>query len=340
MRTGFRSGFVWKGESRKMMGTEAVEPVLMIGLSTYDITVPMDGPIVENQKYRLKVELAGGGGPAFNAACLCATWGLHTYLRSRIGTDEHGRAMRALMEEAGVDLSEVLMRKEFHTPYSYIFTNRRNGNRTVMNFRDEMETRPFPFSLEKASIILTDGHEKQMSFDAFERFPDAIRVLDAGNFKDYTLEVARKVDYIVSSQVFAEAYAGKKVNPDDPDNCREIFEAMEEINHGRVVITLGEQGLLYRAEAAEEETHQKGEVRRMDAFPAQAIDTTGAGDIFHGAFVYGLAKGMDFEAILRLASMTAAISVERQGSRDSIPTPEEVRRRLDGVISSICTKNE
>jgi sulfofructose kinase len=302
--------------------------VLMIGLSTYDITVPMDGPLVENQKYRLRISAKGGGGPAFNAAYLCARWGIPTYLRTRIGCDEFGRAMRALMREAGILEDEVLQSEEFHTPYSYIFTNRQNGNRTVMNFRDDPETRHFPFADHGIGVILTDGHEKTLSLDAFRQYPDALRVLDAGNFKKYTLDVAREVDYLVSSQVFAEGYTNRKIDGNDPQSCREIFEAMEQISGKTVVITLGEEGLLYRVPEDSGSEHA-GEVRRMPAFPAEAVDTTGAGDIFHGAFVYGLAQGMEFERILRLAQMTASISVRYEGSQTSVPELAAVKSALE-----------
>lgn len=304
-----------------------MKPVLMIGLSTYDITVPMDGPLVENQKYHLHVSTRGGGGPAFNAAYLCAKWGLPTYLRTRIGCDDFGDAMRGMMKNVGILEDEVLQRKEFHTPYSYIFTNRGNGNRTVMNFRDDPETRHFTFADHEIHVIHTDGHEKTLSLDAFRQYPDALRVLDAGNFRDYTLEVAKEVDYLVSSQVFAEGYTGRKIDVKDPTGCEEIFEAMETINGKTVVITLGQDGLLYRVPKDSTSGHA-GEVHRMPAFPAKAVDTTGAGDIFHGAFVYGLAAGMELEDNLRMAQMTASISVRSEGSQTSVPDRSLVEQEL------------
>ena len=307
-----------------------MENVLMIGLSTYDITVPMDGPLIENQKYHLHVENRGGGGPAFNAAYLCAKWGAPTYLRTRIGRDAFGEAMRGLMDEVGIRTDDVLMSGEFHTPYSYIYTNRQNGNRTVMNFRDDPEKRHFPFEDHRIGVILSDGHEKTMTLDAFEQYPDALRVLDAGNFRGDTLDVARQVDYLVSSQVFAEGYTKRKIDADDPKGCVGIFEEMEKINGKSVVITLGDRGLLYRV-PTDSGSACAGAVRLMPAFPAEAVDTTGAGDIFHGAFVYGLAAGMKFERILCLAQMTASISVRTAGSQTSIPELSAVKQALERV---------
>jgi sugar/nucleoside kinase (ribokinase family) len=66
----------------------------------------------------------------------------------------------------------------------------------------------------------------------------------------------------------------------------------------------------------------------MPAFEAKAIDTTAAGDIFHGAFAFGLLQRMDFVGCLRLSAMAAALSVERRGGKDSIPSLEEVEGAL------------
>lgn len=303
-----------------------MKSILMVGLSTYDITVPMDGPLVENQKYHLHVKQEGGGGPAFNAAYLCAKWGASVYLRTRIGNDPYGDRMHELMLEAGIHDEEVLRRDEFHTPYSYIYINSENGNRTIMNFRDDPETRSFSFPDHGIGVILADGHEKQLSLDAFRQYPDAVRVLDAGNFRKPTLELAEQVDYLVSSQVFAEGYTGRRIDVNDEECCRSVMEAMEGIHHNTVVITLGGDGLLYRV-PEENGREDAGMVRRMEAFPARAVDTTGAGDIFHGAFCYCLSLGMALEDILTISSLTSAISVEKEGSQTSIPDRETVWKR-------------
>ena len=63
----------------------------------------------------------------------------------------------------------------------------------------------------------------------------------------------------------------------------------------------------------------------MPSIKVKAVDTTAAGDIFHGAFTYGMAKGFDFEKTLKIANMAGAISVTRIGGRNSIPTEDEMR---------------
>ena len=307
--------------------------ILSVGLSTYDITVPMDGPLIENRKYTLAVKNKGGGGPAYNAAYLCAKWGVQTWLRSRLAHDQYGDELRRVIEEIGVNTDELIYPENYFSSYSYIFTNDQNGDRTIMNFREKPSQEHYVFPDRDIGVILSDGHEPVLSLDAFEQYPDAVRVADAGTAREDTIRVAREVDYLVASQVFAEGILGEPIDLADPVHYTEQFAAIEAVNGKTAVITLGDQGLLYREETPEdaEKTGEKsgtGRVIHMPAFPVKAVDTTGAGDIFHGAFVYGIACGMPLPEVLRLSSMAAAVSVESIGSQSSIPELKTVQERL------------
>ena len=90
---------------------------------------------------------------------------------------------------------------------------------------------------------------------------------------------------------------------------------MEQINRKRAVVTLGARGLLYREE--------DGTLCHLPAYQVRAVDSTGAGDIFHGAFAYGLYRGYSLKENLRLGSAAAALSVQKLGSQTSIPSRAE-----------------
>ena len=100
-----------------------------------------------------------------------------------------------------------------------------------------------------------------------------------------------------------------------------MYERLHELNP-HPIVTLGERGCLYE---------ENGEIHHLSAFPAIAIDTNGAGDIFHGAFVYALSHKYNLREALRLASMTSSISVTRRGGSLSIPTLDEVLSALQHV---------
>lgn len=108
--------------------------VICVGQSVYDIVIPYDTALVENQKYRVTRRLECGGWPALNAAYLCAVWGEQTYLVSRIGEDDYGKKIKRILLEAGVHLEYLVERDNIETPYSIILSNSDNGSRTIFNF--------------------------------------------------------------------------------------------------------------------------------------------------------------------------------------------------------------
>ena len=91
------------------------------------------------------------------------------------------------------------------------------------------------------------------------------------------------------------------------------------------MVTLGEKGLLYRRD---------GKITLMPAFKVKAVDTNGAGDIFHGAFAYAIKQQLDFYDVLKISSMASAISVQTLGAQSSIPqlTREDIFKTVDHTL--------
>ena len=273
--------------------------IFCIGQSAYDITIPLDGAICENQKYRVTQKEECGGGPAFNAAYLCAMWGEKVELISRIGNDTYGKRLLEIAAQAGIGTNYLIKDDEIETPHSYIFSNQENGSRTLFNFPGEKKDIEYTYPDEEVSVILSDGHEPEIS--------------------ESTMQVAKEVDYLVCSEDFARQYTGKTINLNDPKKACEIFEEVEQINHKHAVVTLGEKGLLYRRD---------GKITLMPAFKVKAVDTNGAGDIFHGAFAYAIKQQLDFYDVLKISSMASAISVQTLGAQSSIPQLTKVTSEL------------
>lgn len=293
--------------------------IFCIGQSAYDIIIPMEEPIIENQKYRVTEWFESGGGPAFNAAFLCALWGADACLISRLGQDEYGKRLGTIMEAAGVRLEYLIEDNEIQTPHSIIFSNVKAASRTLFNFPGKQKAVEYPFPEEDVDVILSDGHEREISLDAIKAYPNAASVVDAGTCREGTLAVAKESDYLVCSEDFARQYTSKSINLEDWEICESVFHEVEQINQKHTVITLGAVGLLYR---------KQGVITHMPAYPAAAVDTNGAGDVFHGAFAYGLWKGLGLTEILKLSSMAAAISVQTYGGQTSIPRLEHVLEKI------------
>ncbi len=297
--------------------------VLCIGHAAYDIVLPVDGFPAENGKLEVTQLFESGGGPAANAAYLLSSWGVGCAFVGTIGDDRYGRYVLDEFQSVGTDLSLFEISGDAPTPVSLILVNRINGSRTIINRkRDHCGCRlktPAP-GLEP-KVLLFDGHELQASLDAIVHFPDATTVLDAGSLREGTKVLAGKVDYVVASEHFA-LQVSEFDSLDSSRNQSEALSTVQKSGCGTTVITLGGRGLIYIAADGP---------RHLPAFPVRVVDTTAAGDIFHGAFAYGVLKKMSLEDNLRFAAMAAALSVTKHGGRQSAPDVAEVEEALQNA---------
>ena len=229
-----------------------------------------------------------------------------------MGDDAFGRLILEEFHEVETDTSLVEVRPGHKTPLSTIIINKTNGSRTIINRQKEKTAVILDVSaLKKISpqIILVDGHEYKASLTALKAFPYATSILDAGSFRPETKRLAPMVDYLVCSEVFAKAATGLTHIRTERD-YEQVLEQLYLLNRKHIVVTLGSRGLIY---------NEDGKVNYLPALQVKSIDTTAAGDIFHGAFTYGIVKGMSLYKTLRLSSKAAALSVQQFGSRNSIP---------------------
>ena len=287
--------------------------VLCIGHACHDLIVPVPSFPVENSKLEVFELLESGGGPAANAAWMLSSWGIPTAFAGLVGDDSYGQSVAEEFRRAGTDLSLLEQRPNHNTPLSLVIVNQVNGSRTIIN-RKPANAFLAPGHIDRAvfspRVMLFDGHEPAASVEAIARFPGAQTVLDAGSLREGTRLLASQVDCLVCSERFALAMTGV-AELNSAESRTRCLAALRRVNaHGAIVVTLGERGLIYELD---------GHALHQPAFPVPTVDTTAAGDIFHGAFVYGLLQGWPLPEILELAAYTAALSVQVRGGRASIP---------------------
>jgi len=298
--------------------------VLSVGHAAWDISVFLDGYPAENSKWEIDAMLECGGGPAANAAYLLSRWGVSCGLAASIGADTYGDRIAEEFLAAGADIAWLDRNPAGATPVSVILVNQRNGSRTIINRKAAGRDGPLKLSTEPPRggaprVLLFDGHELDASLQAMAMFPNAKTILDAGSLREGTRELAKHVDCLVSSERFA-CQMSDVPNLESPENQVKAMAALYKYNGKPVVITRGERGML-RGDGAS--------IQHFPAFPVQAVDTTGAGDVFHGAFAYGVLAGLPSEETLRLAAAAAALSVTMRGGRPSIPALSQVQEMLD-----------
>lgn len=295
-----------------------MKKILCVGHSAYDITYLLPNFPVENKKYKAQDRIMVSGGPAGNASYLLGKYGEEVSYITTLGNDVYGREILNDLKAVGVDTKNIIIRDEFVTPCSIIITNGSNGSRTIINYREERKIDGVEFQYKNSpEIILFDGHELKLALMAVEKFPNAVKVLDAGTYKEGTKVLGALVDYLVCSEDFAKDYCGvEKIEEEDFLN---VLLKLKELNKKTVIVTLGERGSIMEKD---------GKVVKFKAFKTKAVDTTGAGDIFHGAFVYGLSNNFSIEKNIEFASACASLSVEKLGGRNSIPEIEQVLERI------------
>ena len=285
--------------------------VLCIGQASYDITMSVSHHPGEDEKCLAHSRVMGGGGPAANAAVAVVRLGGSSAFVGYLSNDVFGELHSQEFKQEGVNTSGVV-RGNAASPLSVILV-KPEGTRTVVNDRsaDAGIRLPAPTLLDafRPTVILTDGHEPALSEWILRKSKkgNIPIVLDAGSLHKGTEALAPRVDYLIASRKFAEQYTGLS-NPREALNKLKTLVPM-------VIITLGEFGGIWS---------QGEETGSYPVFPVTVVDTTGAGDAFHGAFALGLARGYSPEKNIRFAAVAAALTCTKLGARQGLPTMDSL----------------
>ena len=289
--------------------------IVCVGHSVYDITLPVSEYPEENKKIRITNHIECGGGPAANAAYLLAKWGMDVSLVSIVGNDYYGNKIIDEDKTIGIDITYLEKHNDYQTPSSYIIANNSNATRTILTTNSN-RIRKLNQNIDiKADVILLDGEHPETAYEILENNPNAISILDAGRLNDDTKFLGKFVTYFVCSKDYAENFTNKKIKIERMDVLTEIYEELNTYFDTNIIITLEENGVFTKID---------NKYQIIPSISVDALDSTGAGDIFHGAFTYFIANNYSLNEAIRLSNITGAISVTRVGARYSIPILSEV----------------
>ena len=290
--------------------------ILCIGQSVYDVTIPTNEFPKENRKYKIHEVYECGGGSANNAAYLLAKWHDEVYLASSIGNDDYGKKIKNELASVGVNIDYMEEISNIKTTTSYIINNKTNGSRTIITDRkNEMH---FSLNYEisiKPDVILLDGNDYEMSLKIIKNNPEAIKIIDAGNMKDGIIDLCKYCDYIVCSNDFAREYTKVNFDYQNMDVIYRVYDKISQDFSAKLIITLEHLGSL---------TKINNDFKLVPSIKVDSIDTTGAGDIYHGAFTHFIAHGYHLLNTMRYANIAGALSVTKIGSKNSMPNYEDV----------------
>ena len=286
--------------------------VICAGHASYDLVFSIPHHPSEDEKLFAEDLLGCGGGPAANAAISIAKLGFKAAFAGYLGNDSYGDLHLQELQTAGVDC-RFIQRDNSPPPLSAILV-KPDGKRALLNYKGStraLARNSLDFSKLNGKTLLFDGHEPNISLDLLQRFANHAlpSVLDAGSLHDGTRLLMDKVTHLVCSEKFALQYAA------DESSALTKLAAVAPT----VVITLGERGLIWR---------RGQESGNLSAPTIQAIDTTGAGDAFHGAFAAALSANMAWQETLRYASAAGAYCCTKIGARPGLPDQTQIQQIL------------
>jgi sugar/nucleoside kinase (ribokinase family) len=293
--------------------------VLGIGAYSIDYMCVTDGYPREDEKMEVDTVAIQGGGNIATACVAVGRLGGKVGYHGVIGSDDNTRLILEELKREKVNTDNVEIKKG-NNPAAFIIINREKSTRTIVYSKkkvpifgsEDVDTGV----LKKAAVLLIDFYFEKASLRA-AREAKKIGipvVLDAERVSPLAEEILKNTTHVVASKNFALKYTGC---PEDTDMDTVLETIIQKTVCPYVFITLGHDGVIGYDRANKKKYYR-------NAFEVDVFDTTGAGDVFHGAFSLFLSRKYSIDDILIYSSACSAIKCRELGGRKGIPTMKEV----------------
>jgi len=290
--------------------------VVGVGLNATDTLLLVSRFPAYAGKEPFEEEMLSPGGQVASAMVACATLGLRTKYIGTVGDDERGRIQMESLLTSGINLDHVQVRANTPNQTAYIVIDRSTGERTVFWRRpEELRLEPEEITDEMITcsrLLHIDGHDTPAVARAAKiaRANGIPVTVDVDTIYHGFDKVLPYVDYLITSSEFPSRYTGEN----DPFQALAMIQ--KEYGMRLAGMTLGAQGCLALVD---------GKFHYSPAYVVNCVDTTGAGDVFHGAFCYAVVKGMPLMESLDFSNAMAALNCTAIGARGGIATLDTVR---------------
>jgi sulfofructose kinase len=292
--------------------------VVGVGLNATDTVIQLPHFPAFNSKVEFISATLLQGGQVASAMVACQRWGLHTRYIGKVGDDPAGELQAAAFVKEGVE-AHLTIAPSATSQTSFILVDRTTGERTVLwNRDDRVALQPDDLKREMivaARALLVDGHDTAAAACA-ARWAREAGIPVTGDFDNLYSGVEvllEDTDFVISSREFPTRITGEQ------DLLKSLPAIQRRFNNRMVGATLGTDGVL---------VWDGNEFHYCSAFRVAAVDTTGAGDVFHAAFVYGLLAGWPIEEQLRFSCAAAGLNCKAIGARGGIASLAEIRTQM------------
>lgn len=250
------------------------------------------------------------GGPASTALVTLSRLGVPNAFLGSLSDDPFGKRILENLQQEHVDVSCLKITPGYSSQVSFIAITKGEGKRTIFWHRGSVpHLGPADVNLrlfKNARVLHVDSLMIDASIEAARQAKSLgmTVVMDAGTIRQGAKELVPLVDILIASETFSVPLVGYGSSHET------ALHALHELGSKQVVITLGAKGSIGL---------NKGEIIHQKIFPVSAVDTTGAGDVYHGGYIYGLLQGWNMHECMRFASAAAALKCTKIGAQSGIP---------------------
>ena len=292
--------------------------VVGVGLNATDtlIRVPRF-PAFDTKTEFISAEVLAGGQVA-SAVVACQLWGLRTRYVGKVGDDAAAELQLKEFARAGVE-AHLLTVPGCSSQVAYIVVDQATGERTILWKRDsQLALRPEELRKEwivQARALHVDGHDTAAAATA-ARWAQEVGVpvtADVDNLYAGIEALLEHVDYLMASREFPARLTG------EPDLLKSLPTIARRYGCRVAGATLGREGAL---------AWDASRFHYCPAYRVEVVDTTGAGDIFHGGFVFALREGWPLRRMLEFSCAAAGLNCTARGARGGIRPVAEIERLM------------
>jgi sulfofructose kinase len=295
--------------------------VVGIGENSVDLVYRVPTIPKANAKVAASEHRVSCGGQVATTLAACAAWGLRAAYVGTFGHDENGTRIATALADARVDTSYSIVR-DAPNRHAVIIVDERNGDRTVVWHRHAALT----LGIEELPVAVISGARLVHVDDLDEDAAIAAARMAAGAGIPVTSDIDRSTRQTLTLladstvPIFSAHVPSALTGEKDPARA---LRALRADYPQWLCVTLGGDGAMLL---------EGDRLHHAPAFAVDAVDTTGAGDIFRAAFIHALLQRRQPMEILKFATAAAAMSCTREGAMTSVPELDEVRRLLDAEV--------
>lgn len=288
--------------------------IVGIGANVFDTLYRLDSYPKEDTKQKAQSVTESGGGPCGTGLVAASKLGAQCAYIGNCSDDSAGKFLRADFERYGVSTALMTPIENTCAFCSCIWLCDDTAARTCVFHRGTVPPTAIDEKAEKAiadaDILMVDGNDMDAAVEGAQiaRQKGTLVLYDAGGQYPNVERLLALTDVLIPSEEFALGHTGEESVQDAARKLWKMYSPKV------IVITQGKQGgILYDGK----------QVLRYPAFPVDAVDTNGSGDVFHGAFAYALTKGYNYRQCCIFSSAVSALKCTRVGARKGVPTYDD-----------------